>query len=199
MVYLPFFKGGLVTAGGASAGLVWLAWAEFSAFQLSDFKERLGTSELLLCLAEKIVFVLGMAAGTLVSRALAVPGILASAETQAIGLVAGAGALMAGAAYATGYLVNERAEDGIRERLARSRREHVENAYDCIALEHGLTPREREVMGLLAEGYTRAYIREAFDVSDGTARAHIAHVYAKLGIHHKDDLLGYIDRRVMQE
>ena len=54
-----------MTAGGASAGLVWLAWAEFSAFQLSDFKERLGTSELLLCLAEKIVFVLGMAAGML--------------------------------------------------------------------------------------------------------------------------------------
>ena len=100
---------------------------------------------------------------------------------------------MAGTAYATGYLVNERSEDGIRERLACSRREHVENACDRIALEHGLTPREREVMGLLAEGYTRAYIRETLDVSDGTARAHIAHVYAKLGIHHKDDLLGYID------
>ena len=53
-------------------------------------------------------------------------------------------------------------------------------------------------MGMLAEGYTRAYIREALDVSDGTAKAHIAHVYAKLGIHHKDDLLDYIDRRVAQ-
>ena len=41
-------------------------------------------------------------------------------------------------------------------------------------------------------GYTRAYIREALNVSDGTAKVHIAHVYAKLGIHHKDDLLGCI-------
>ena len=54
-------------------------------------------------------------------------------------------------------------------------------------------------MGMLAEGYTRAYIREALDVSDVTAKAHIAHVYAKLGIHHKDDLLDYIDQRVAQD
>lgn len=47
---------------------------------------------------------------------------------------------------------------------------------------------------MLAEGYTRAYIRGALDVSDGTAKAHIAHVYVKLGIHHKDDLLDYIDQ-----
>lgn len=37
-----------------------------------------------------------------------------------------------------------------------------------------------------------SYFREALEVSDGTAKAHIAHVYAKLGIHHKDDLLDYI-------
>lgn len=43
-----------------------------------------------------------------------------------------------------------------------------------------------------------SYFREALEVSDGTAKAHIAHVYAKLGIHHKDDLLDYIDRRVVQ-
>ena len=52
--------------------------------------------------------------------------------------------------------------------------------------------REREVMGMLAEGYTHAYIREALDVSDGTAKAHIAHVYAKLGMHRRDGLLGCI-------
>ena len=54
--------------------------------------------------------------------------------------------------------------------------------------------RGREVMSMLAEGYTRAYIRGALDVSDGTAKAHIAHAYVKLGIHHKDDLLDYIDQ-----
>lgn len=43
-----------------------------------------------------------------------------------------------------------------------------------------------------------SYFREMLDVSDGTAKAHIAHVYAKLGIHHKDDLLDYIDWRVAQ-
>ena len=52
----------------------------------------------------------------------------------------------------------------------------------------------REVMSMFAEGYAHAYIRGALDVSDGTAKAHVAHVYVKLGIHHKDDLLDYIDQ-----
>ena len=58
--------------------------------------------------------------------------------------------------------------------------------------------REREVMGMLAEGYTHAYIREALNVSDGTAKAHIAHVYAKLGMHRRGCMLGCIDQRVTQ-
>ncbi len=54
----------------------------------------------------------------------------------------------------------------------------------------------REVAEMLAEGYTYTYIRAALGVSDGTVKSHVAHVYQKLGIHRKDELLELIDRRM---
>ena len=199
LTYLPFFEGGLATGAAACVGLVWLVWAEFSAFQLSDLKERVGASELALCLAEKLALSLAMVAGVLACRVLAATGLLDAPEAFELVLFAGSGALVLGAAYVTGCLVGERAEDRMRAQLAQTRRQHAEAVYDAIAAEHGLTEREREVMGMLAEGYTRAYVRDALGVSDGTAKAHIAHVYAKLDIHRKDDLLAYIDARVSGE
>lgn len=198
--YLPFFEGGLAAAAKAATGAVWLAWAEFSAFQLSDLKERYEVSELSLCLQEKFVLSCSMALGIALFRLCAplipeTPGALRELE---LWLFSVSCILILTTVYAAGRLIGERAEDQMRDELARSRREHTEAIYDQVANEHSLTPREREVMGMLAEGYTRAYIREALEVSDGTAKAHIAHVYAKLGIHHKDDLLDYIDRRVAQ-
>ena len=198
--YLPFFEDGLTAAAKAATGAIWLAWAEFSAFQLSDLKERYGVSELSLCLQEKFVLSCSMALGIALFRLCAplipeTPGALHALE---LGLFSVSCILILATVYAAGRLIGERAEDQMRDELARSRREHTEAIYDQVASEHSLTPREREVMGMLAEGYTRAYIREALEVSDGTAKAHIAHVYAKLGIHHKDDLLDYIDQRVAQ-
>ena len=196
--YLPFFEDGLTAAAKAATGAVWLAWAEFSAFQLSDLKERYGVSELSLCLQEKFVLSCSMAMGIALFRLCwpLIPATPDALHTLEICLFSVSCILILATVYAAGRLIGERAEDHMRDELARSRREHTEAIYDQVASEHGLTPREREVMGMLAEGYTRAYIREALDVSDGTAKAHIAHVYAKLGIHHKDDLLDYIDQRV---
>ncbi len=196
LTYLPFFEEGLTSFAEASVGLTWLVWAEFSAFQLSDLKERCGASELSLCLTEKLALSFAMVIGVAICRALTAIGVFASTEAYELVLMAGTCACTLGATYVTGRLVGERAEDRMREEMARTRREHTETVYDAIAAEHGLSAREREVMGMLAEGYTRAFIRDALGVSDGTAKAHIAHVYAKLDIHHKDDLLKYIDTRM---
>jgi DNA-binding CsgD family transcriptional regulator len=46
-----------------------------------------------------------------------------------------------------------------------------------------LTPREREILGLVAEGSTNAEIAECLWVSPGTVRKHLDNIYAKLGVH----------------
>ena len=44
-----------------------------------------------------------------------------------------------------------------------------------------LTPREREVAGLLADGLTNLQIAERLVVSEGTARTHVERIMRKLG------------------
>ena len=46
-----------------------------------------------------------------------------------------------------------------------------------------LTPREREILDLVAEGKTNAEIADHLWVSRGTVRKHLDNVYAKLGVH----------------
>ncbi len=46
-----------------------------------------------------------------------------------------------------------------------------------------LTPRERQILDLVAEGKTNVQIAECLWVSAGTVRKHLDNVYAKLGVH----------------
>jgi DNA-binding NarL/FixJ family response regulator len=45
-----------------------------------------------------------------------------------------------------------------------------------------LTPREREVLGLMAEGHSNATIGEMLVVSDGAVHKHIGNIFTKLGL-----------------
>lgn len=45
-----------------------------------------------------------------------------------------------------------------------------------------LTPREREVLGLMAEGRTNIAIAQKMVVSDGAVEKHISNIFAKLGL-----------------
>ncbi len=62
-----------------------------------------------------------------------------------------------------------------------------------IAQEHGLTPREEEVFAMLARGRNREYIESALQVSRNTVKAHVKHVYAKLGIHSHQELIDLVE------
>jgi DNA-binding CsgD family transcriptional regulator len=48
--------------------------------------------------------------------------------------------------------------------------------------ELGLTPREREVLALVAQGRTNRQIAQALFISDKTASVHVSHILAKLGV-----------------
>ena len=47
----------------------------------------------------------------------------------------------------------------------------------------GLTPREREVVSLVAEGKTNAEIARYLWIAPGTVRRHLENVFAKLDVH----------------
>jgi DNA-binding CsgD family transcriptional regulator len=46
-----------------------------------------------------------------------------------------------------------------------------------------LTPREQEILDLVAEGRTNAEIAETLWLAPGTVRRHLENVFAKLGVH----------------
>ena len=68
----------------------------------------------------------------------------------------------------------------------------IEEKCLVVAEAYGLTNREKEVVILLAAGYNRKYICEKLVISEGTARTHIKHIYRKLDIHSKEELLELI-------
>ena len=62
-----------------------------------------------------------------------------------------------------------------------------------VAERFGLSPRELEVFMMLARGRDRAYIQERLVVSRNTVKAHVKHVYAKLGIHTHQELIDLVE------
>ena len=61
----------------------------------------------------------------------------------------------------------------------------------CLRLteEHGLSGREAEILGYLARGRSQPYIREELVLSKNTVATHVKHIYQKLGVHSRQELL----------
>ena len=55
---------------------------------------------------------------------------------------------------------------------------------------HGLSAREKDVFTLLAKGYTSPRIQKELYIAAGTVNYHTRNVYAKLGVHTKQELIG---------
>lgn len=53
-----------------------------------------------------------------------------------------------------------------------------------------LTPREREVLALMAQGHTNAAIAAALVVTEGAIEKHTQRIFAKLGLHAEDGVGG---------
>lgn len=61
----------------------------------------------------------------------------------------------------------------------------------CAALssECGLSGRETEILGYLAKGRSQPYIREELFLSKNTVATHVKHIYQKLNVHSRQELL----------
>jgi len=65
--------------------------------------------------------------------------------------------------------------------------EPAETAGECAIAE--LTAREREVLLLVARGYSNADICEALYISEGTVKTHVRHILGKLGLQDRTQLI----------
>lgn len=65
--------------------------------------------------------------------------------------------------------------------------------YRKLARDKGLTPKEREVLAFLCDGYSSADVAKEFQVSKNTVRTQVQAIYQKLDVHSRDELQAYID------
>lgn len=65
----------------------------------------------------------------------------------------------------------------------------AEQVAHAMAQRYGLTARETEVMALLMKGRNEPFISEALFISPGTTHSHVSHIYAKIGVHSRQELL----------
>ena len=66
------------------------------------------------------------------------------------------------------------------------------SVIERLADEYHLTRREREVFAHLSEGRSAPYIAELHQVSENTVRSHIKHIYTKLDVHSRQELLTFV-------
>ncbi len=106
--------------------------------------------------------------------------------------------LLSGGSQGVGYLLKDRVAD-VREFVAAIRRvgaggtaidpevvaQLLTRRRRASVLDE-LTPREREVLGLMAEGHTNAAIAERLVVTGGAVEKHIGNVFMKLGLPQTD-------------
>ncbi len=81
-------------------------------------------------------------------------------------------------------------EQGAPEGTALDKRERLE----AIAQKYGLSARENEVFVLLAQGRNRPYIQKQLYLADGTVKTHSSHIYTKLDVHSRQEMLDLIER-----
>jgi DNA-binding NarL/FixJ family response regulator len=78
-------------------------------------------------------------------------------------------------------------------------RDHLRRALDGDRLRDPLTPRETEVIKLVAESYTNKQIADALVISEKTVERHRANILEKLGMRDRVQLTRYAIRRGLLE
>ena len=71
-------------------------------------------------------------------------------------------------------------------------RELLLERVEALTRECGLTPREAEVLALVAQGRDYASAEAELFMSHNTLKTHLHHIFAKTGTHGRDELLALV-------
>jgi DNA-binding NarL/FixJ family response regulator len=117
-------------------------------------------------------------------------------------------------AGARGYLTKDASSEQIHEALRQVLDDHAvidpavqRHLVDAIAGEpvprpefpDGLTPREAEVLSLMAGGLSNAEIASRLTVSEATVKSHVNHLFAKIGARDRAQAVAYAFRHDLGE
>lgn len=109
-------------------------------------------------------------------------------------------------AGARGYLLKDGTEDDLAQHvlslncggspmtpiIARqllARLSPMASAPDAGPPADALTPRERDILGRLARGYTYAEVAQLLGIAPSTVQSHVKHIYNKLAVHSKTEAI----------
>lgn len=198
LLAMPYLATGQVveTVCAAAAIVAFQSWIMLSSVQLSDIKERIGWDEARLSFLEKTVFSAGWLTAFLATYVIA--GSLQGSTLQSAAfdvrlLVVYAVVLVACCLMAS--LIERKDKARVLDKALELSENQMDIIFEEIARKHGLTAREREVLVLLAKGYSRPVLCEKLVIAESTARSHSKHVYQKLGIHAREELYDLVEAR----
>lgn len=130
---------------------------------------------------------LGSLGGALASRFLA-----GSAPANQVEFIVFVAALAAAVGYAAIFTERD-ANDLVQIMPLRQRRPFKEKCL-AVAKQYKLTPRETEIATLIAQGRDSAHIEQKLFLSRSTVQTHRMHIYQKLDIHSRQELLDVIEQ-----
>ncbi|QTU85140.1 response regulator transcription factor [Xiamenia xianingshaonis] len=81
-----------------------------------------------------------------------------------------------------------------QESLTDMRQATLEHNAQEIGSQFMLSEREIEVLALYARGLTQKRVAEELYISPGTAHAHIKRIYAKTGLHSRQEIIDYMEK-----
>ena len=164
-------------------------------FLLYDIAKRLGVA-IVAFLAIKNAEQLFQVAGGEVPGLLALTGLPASTQdlvaTVAVSalILAATVLLFSEKELASKWGVSILEEGGLVQRTEEE--ERVGERVEELARTYRLSPREEEVLALLADGKTGRVIQQELFIAEGTFKAHTRHIYEKMGINSRKELFGLL-------
>lgn len=69
-------------------------------------------------------------------------------------------------------------------------------ALDNAQATYGLTDRERDVLELLARGYTQKSIADELGLALNSVRTYAKTLYLKLGVHSRQEVIEFMNRKM---
>lgn len=178
----------------ASSYLIAISYSLMSflvMFLLFDIAKRLGVA-IVAFMAIKNAEQLLQVAGGGATDALGALGLPASTEALAVTVIvsvlilAATLLLFSEKELASKWGVSILEEGGLIERTAEE--ERVGERVDELSRTYRLSPREQEVLALLAARKTGRVIQQELFIAEGTFKAHTRHIYEKMGINSRKEL-----------